>query len=662
MTTPFTDLDAYNALPRVSSLALSADGSRLVTSVATLDADGVRWVNALWEVDPTGAQPATRLTRSRKGESAPVFLPNGDLLFTSARPDPDVKETPDDAPAALWLLPARGGEARVVATRGGGVGGVVVAQATGTVIVSSRTLPSAEDGAADEQRRKARKDKKVSAILHSGYPVRYWDHDLGPDEPRLLSGTVEDHEHVTWSDLTPTPRRSLDDASYDVSPDGRTVVTTWTVSELGGSRRTTLVALDGTERRTLLDDADHEYGGPRISPDGRLVAVTRSTRSTPASSEDARLVVLPVDGSEPPRDVAPAFDRWVLDRRWTPDGSALIVTADDGGACPVFRIDLGTGDVVRLTGDMGAYSDLQVSGDGRFVFAIRSALDAAPAPVRLDAARPEQEPLLLQGPVDELALPGTLTEAHAKAADGTPLHSWLALPDGDGPHPLVLWVHGGPLGSWNAWSWRWNPWLLVARGYAVLMPDPALSTGYGLAMVQRGWGAWGDQPYDDLMRCADAALERPDLDADRTAVMGGSFGGYMANWIAGHTDRFRCVVTHASLWDLDQFGPTTDASYYWRREMTPQMARENSPSAHVDAITSPMLVIHGDKDYRVPIGEALRLWYDLQKRGIPSKFLYFPDENHWVLTPGNQTVWYETVFAFLAEHVHGEEWQRPELV
>src|SRR5690349_1944381 len=338
MTTPFTDLDAFNALPRVSSLALSPDGRRLITSVATLDSDSVRWVNALWEVDPTGTEPAIRLTRSRKGETAPVFLPNGDLLFTSARPDPDAKETPDDAPAALWLLPARGGEARVVGTRAGGVGGVVVARDAGTVVVSSSTLPGSGDSDDDEKRRKERKDKKVNAILHTGYPVRYWDHDLGPGAPRLLCGTVEDHERLTWRDLTPVPERALDNASYDVSADGRVVVTTWTVAEPRGSRRSTLVVLEDGEQRTLLDESAHEYSGPRISPDGRLVAVTRSTRSAPDAPPDERLVVVPLDGSAEARDVAPAWDRWVLERRWTADGTALIVTADEGGGCPVFRI------------------------------------------------------------------------------------------------------------------------------------------------------------------------------------------------------------------------------------------------------------------------------------------------------------------------------------
>jgi dipeptidyl aminopeptidase/acylaminoacyl peptidase len=246
----------------------------------------------------------------------------------------------------------------------------------------------------------------------------------------------------------------------------------------------------------------------------------------------------------------------------------------------------------------------------------------------------------------------------------------LVLPEGasaEDPAPLVLWVHGGPLMSWNSWSWRWTPWVLAARGYAVLLPNPALSQGFGQDFVRRGWGEWGGAPYTDLMAAVDAAEQLPEIDQTRTAAMGGSFGGYMANWIATQTDRFAAIVTHASLWHLDSFSGTTDMAFYWEREFgdpltEPKRYDQNSPHRYADAIRTPMLVVHGDKDFRVPIGEGLRLWYDLQKRGVPSKFLYFPDENHWVLTPGNAAVWYETVLAFLAEHVLGEEWQRPDLL
>jgi dipeptidyl aminopeptidase/acylaminoacyl peptidase len=169
------------------------------------------------------------------------------------------------------------------------------------------------------------------------------------------------------------------------------------------------------------------------------------------------------------------------------------------------------------------------------------------------------------------------------------------------------------------------------------------------------------------MAITDAAIERPDIDSSRTAAMGGSYGGYMANWVAGHTDRFRCIVTHASLWALDQFSGTTDVPGYWVKEFgalidQPERYAEWSPHHFVREIRTPMLVIHGDKDYRVPVGEALRLWWDLQREGVESAYLYYPDEGHWILKPGNARVWYETVWAWLAKHVHGAEWQQPELL
>ena len=665
-TTPYADLDAYVALPRTAGLALSPDGRRLVTTVATLDAKRTRYVSALWEVDPTGERPAARLTRSAKGEGGPVFAPDGTLLFTSARPDPDGSEPDDDTPAALWALPATG-EARLLSARRGGFSAVAVAREARTVVALSDTLPAASDGDRDAERRKARKDAGVDAVLHAGYPVRFWDHDLGAGQSRLLAGDL-DTDPLTWRDLTPAPGRALHEAELDVSPDGRTVVTTWSVADPHGSRRTLLVAFDTTtgERRTLVDDSASECSAPVVSPDGSTVAFLRERLSTPDEPIDVALVAVPLAGGEV-REVAPDWDRWPGRPQWSPDGTALFVVADEAGAAPVFRVAAGGGEVVRLTADAGHYSDLQVSPDGAHVFALRDAVDSAPAPVRLDASAAGQSPTALQGPATAPAPGGSVQEVSATAADGSALRSWLVLPEGDGPHPLLLWVHGGPLGSWNGWSWRWNPHLMVARGYAVLLPDPALSTGYGREFVRRGWGRWGAEPYTDLMTLTDAALEHPAVDASRTAAMGGSFGGYMANWIAGHTDRFRAVVTHASLWDLDSFGPTTDAAYYWGREMTPEMTTANSPSRHADAISSPVLVIHGDKDYRVPIGEGLRLWWDLCSRAadpdaMPHRFLYFPNEHHWVLTPGNAKVWYQTVHAFLAVHVLGEQWETPELL
>ncbi|HEY6794949.1 MAG TPA: prolyl oligopeptidase family serine peptidase [Kineosporiaceae bacterium] len=681
--TPFHDLDRYLALPRLSGLVLSPAGDRLVTVVSALDPERSGYVTALWEVDPAGERPARRLTRSAKGEQNAAFLPGGDLLFVSTRPDQEAKRAGDDPRPALWVLPEGGGEARVVASRPGGISGVAVARDEGTVVLVSPTMPSAAGADDDEKARTRRKEGKVTAILHQTYPIRFWDHDLGPDEPRLLAGHVPavveagvdplERGRVALRDLTPAPGRALHEARLDVSPDGSRVVTTWAVAEPGGSVRSTLVAIDTAtgHRVVLVDDPQNEYSEPAFSPDGRRVAAVAEARTTPTRPPVRRLVVID-PGLAEVRGVAESWDRWPGSPVWGADGRSLFVTADEGGRSPIFRVDLGAvpGDdtVTRLCLDDGAYTDVRVSPDGAWVYALRSAVDAPPAPVRLDARTPGL-PQPLPAPASAPALPGSLTEVTATADDGTRLRSWLVLPAGASdraPAPLLLWVHGGPLMSWNSWSWRWNPWLMAAAGYAVLLPDPALSTGYGDAFVSRGWGAWGSAPYLDLMALTDAAEKRPDVDAERTAVMGGSFGGYMANWIAGHTDRFRGIVSHAGLWALDQMGPTTDAAYYWARELSAEMVLANSPHRFVDEIRTPMLVIHGDRDYRVPIGEALRLWWELNARSgevvTPHRFLYFPTENHWVVAPQHAKLWYQTVLAFLAVTVHDRPWEVPELL
>ncbi len=212
------------------------------------------------------------------------------------------------------------------------------------------------------------------------------------------------------------------------------------------------------------------------------------------------------------------------------------------------------------------------------VVALRASWAAPLHPVRIDA---DGTVTPLATPAALPAVPGRLEEVETTAADGARVRGWLVLPEGDGPHPLLLWIHGGPLNSWNQWSWRWTPMLAAAHGYAVLLPDPALSTGYGLDFVNRGWNAWGQAPYTDLMAITDAVVARSDVDETRTAAMGGSFGGYMANWVAGHTDRFRAVVTHASLWALEQFNGTTDASDYWQSIFDAQGMHDNDPHRFV---------------------------------------------------------------------------------
>ncbi|HLM88386.1 MAG TPA: S9 family peptidase [Streptosporangiaceae bacterium] len=725
-TTPFHDLTEFAAIPRVTALRLSPDGDWLAAAVQTLSADGKKYLTSLWRVDPGGG-PARRLTRSAEGEANPRFLPDGSLLFTSRRPDPGASQDGVSADtAALWLLPPGGGEARVIAALPGGVTAAEAARGAGTIVLSSPVLPAAgreggrgglvppgsggsggssprastDNTAADDARlRKERGDAGVTAILHESAPVRFWDHDLGPDQVRLFSVDPDrlrdpagnaarpTGEFPGLRDLTPDPGRALDDEAFELTPDGTSVITGWQLWHPAGQSHAELVMIDVAtgKRQVLLSAPEYNFSGPRVSPDGRFIVCERETQTTPERPPDLTLVLLGVNGAgaagETGRDLLPGLDRWPAEPAWSHDSRTVYFAADDGGRRPVFRLDVATGQVTRVTGDDGAYTDLNPAPDGRYLYALRSAVDSPPAPVRIDldpkdpgtlkdSGQGAARPAALDSPGVPLAVPGRLAEVEAAADDGQPVRAWLVLPESASaahPAPLLLWVHGGPMSSWNAWSWRWNPWLMAARGYAVLLPDPALSTGYGQEFIARGYHDWGARPFADIMAVTEPVLARPDIDADRAGMMGGSYGGYMANWMAGHTDRFKAIVSHAGLWALDQMFGTTDHPMFWRPQFgdpltQPGMYEANSPNRHIEQIRTPMLVIHGNKDYRVPVSEALRLWWDLSRYGAEAKFLYFPDENHWILTPGHARIWYETVFAFLAEHLLGQEWQRPALL
>lgn len=682
MPTPFDSLDDFFALPRIDASVVSPDGTRVVLTVATLTADRTGYERSLWAVPADGSGVPVRLTRSTAGESGAVFTSDGDLLFVSARPgsDADAESTPQ-----LWLLPAAGGEARPVTRLAGGVSAVVAAAGARRVVIASSLLPEATTIEADARLRAERTKKKISAIVHDTYPVRYWDHDLGPHEPVLLAldldelaeapavvATADDAVDATatgeqdaadepYPAGLPRPRilirgRAASTAGMALSPDGSTLVISSTQPQ-GRDSRFRLVAVD-TEtagQRVVRDERDVDLELPAVSNDGETLAYVRTAKATPAGPMPQELWVSALDGSGA-RRVADEWDRWPASLRFTVDDAALIVTADDDGRAPVFCVPLDAGPVTPLTGDDFAYSHVATVAGTDDLIVLRSNWMTPPHPVRVASAGVAA----LATPAPLPATHGRMVEVDTTADDGARVRGWLLLPtgaDAAAPAPLLLWIHGGPLNSWNAWSWRWAPQLAVARGYAVLLPDPALSTGYGLDFIARGWDAWGAAPYTDLMAITDAVVARDDIDERRTAAMGGSFGGYMANWIAGHTDRFDAIVTHASLWAFDQFAGTTDFAPYWQSIFTPEGAARNSPHRFVRDIRTPMLVIHGDRDYRVPIGEGLRLWAELNEHHAaddgtsPHRFLYYPDENHWILSPQNAIVWYRTVFEFLEQHI-----------
>jgi dipeptidyl aminopeptidase/acylaminoacyl peptidase len=412
------------AIPRVAALRLAPDGNWLAAAVQTLSADQKKYLTSIWRIDPQGG-PARRLTRSAEGEGSPRFLPDGSLLFTSRRPDPGRKKAgqdegsgPGDDVAALWLLPAAGGEARVVAALPGGVTAAEVARDAGGIVVSAPVLPAAGDRHSDEddaRLRQERKDAGITAILHESAPVRFWDHDLGPDQPRLFavdSDQVQETE-IGWAggdkelrvaddtevgqghedaeraakparirDLTPEPGRALDGEAFELTPDGTSVVTGWWQWDPAGESHCELVMIDvaSGKRRVLLSVPEFDFSSPRISPDGRFIVCLREKHATAERPVDLTLVMLDAGGSdaggpgagasgaagEPGRDLLPGYDRWPGEAAWSDDSRALYFAADDGGRRPVFRLDPETGEVTRVTGDDGAGRPVPVraAGDG----------------------------------------------------------------------------------------------------------------------------------------------------------------------------------------------------------------------------------------------------------------------------------------------------------
>ena len=672
-----TSIETLLDATRLAALE-TTEGGRIVAKVSGLDQKGTSYRGSLVEIDGDRLVP---LTRGSASVGAVALAEDGATFFTAKRVGEDGEESED---AQLWALPARG-EARELANRPGGFGGLVVA---GRHLVTELEIHSqAADEAEHAELTATRKKAKVSAAFHTGFPTRYWDHDLGPTRPVLAIAALP--EDLAAAERTAAPSADGADADEDAPtqvlhfrhvtmPPGR--LEAWTADRTGeqalvamaDSRDDRLAVTDlylldlvGAQPPRLLREGSNEieYGPGEFSPSGDRVLIGRHRHWTQTASLHAGVELLDLATGES-APVWPELDHWV-DPVWL-DENTLVATSDDTGRGSVWIGDVSDAAPRRLAGGPGqdlAFSGLSIAGGE--IIASASGIRVAPHPVRIDRGSGAVEEL--PNPADVLVQSGTLTEVTAQAEDGTALRAWLRVPDGKGPHPLVVFAHGGPWGSWNAWTYRWNPGPFVDAGYAVLLPDPAISTGYGQSMIDRGQHELGGAPFTDIMALTDRAIAREDIDEARTAFAGGSYGGYMANWVAGHTgDRFRCIVTHASLWDTESMGRTTDNAA-WHRPMLAQNARFN-PRDFVGEIVAPMLVIHGDKDYRVPIAQGHALWHDLHEYSATPRdaqgrslhrYLYFPDEGHWIQGRGNAQVWYETFLGFLDTHVRGTAWERP---
>lgn len=660
--TPNFNATRLTQLGRVNSVVPSPCGTWLAVEMSELNREQSKYVPQIWKVWVDESHEPQRLTRGPSSNKSPQFRRDGSLCFLSNRNADEEKQASNATYFQVWLLPQAGGEPQPLTDEPLGVLDFRFACTENRMVALALHLPNVEF----EEQRSTWDDQQKngpSALHYKSMPVRFWDHWLKQAIPHLISYNENGKER---RDLTPDANEEHRRATWDLSSDGSTaVITSMTPLQEDQLPDQTLLFLD-------LESGGQRYLGhtpkvileqPRFSPDGTQVACLRRFRTDEPAHYISIWVMDVASGTG--HEVATQWDRWASSLLWSPDGKSLLVVADDEGDTPVFTVDLDTENVERITSKTagGSHHSLHWLPNSSSLVGLRHSFFHPPEPFRVEAM-PGSEPQLLANlsgfsPEEGRAL-AQVERWETSSSDGESIQTFLVTPkQGEGPFPWLLWIHGGPVSQWrDGWHWRWNALVMTSQGIAIAQPNPRGSTGRGHNFIAGIWGnAWGEQCYEDLMHVTQALQQHSSLDTEHVGAMGGSFGGYMTNWLAGHTDMFRCMITHASIVQFSMFHGTTDIPGWFAMSMDSDpynsipALEKDSPHRFLSAWTTPTLILHGEKDYRVPISEALYLFTALQRRGVPSELMVFPDENHWIQKPRNIRTWYQTVLDFAQRYL-----------
>ncbi len=663
---PFT-FDTMMKLTRIGDPQLAPDGSAVAFTAQTVDMAQNSKPTQIFVVALNGGAPR-RITQEGTQNARPRWTPDSQrIVFTSNR---------SNGASQLWSMSADGSDPKQLTNLPTEAEGEIVSPDGKLLLFTSLVYPACEpqsagagvayDSACNKKKLDEEGASKMHARVYNHLLYRHWTEYQGPRRSHLL---IQPMNGGALKDLTPgdrdVPPFSLGaPESYVFAPNSAEVAYVSNIdADLSTSTNSDLftISVNGGEPKRITNNPAADEG-PVYSPDGKYLAYRAQTRS--GYESDLWRLAVREQSSGRVKQLAPGLDRPVNSYEWSSDGKTIYFTIADHGHQPLFKIAAnGNGAAKPVREGAISIDDLHASKDGKVLIYTEQSGSKPVEIYKTDLSGQSETALArLNEPILDSHQLTPLESFSITASDGTKVESFVVKPpdfDAKKKYPALFLIHGGPQGEWGeSWSYRWNPQVFAAAGYVVVLPNPHGSTGYGQKFTDAVNNNWGGIPYDDIMKTADYAQTLPYVDPKQMVAAGASYGGYMIDWILGHTDRFKALVVHAGVYDLSSEAGTTEELWFpkwefggfpWQTPNTYARWTPNNPEL-IKNFKTPTLVTHGEIDYRVPVGQGQQLFTALQQQKVPSKLILFPDEGHWILKPQNSRFWYQQVIEWLGEY------------
>jgi dipeptidyl aminopeptidase/acylaminoacyl peptidase len=648
--------DDFIQIKRVSDLQISPAEDLIAFVVTEMNKEKNSSNSDIWIIPAEGGKP-WRLTSSSGADFNPRWSPDGRrIAFISTR----------GGTAQIWVIDPHGGEAAPLSDMSTGVAGFIWSPTGTQLAFSSSVFPDCTDDECNKRREEEKEKSKVKAKTFKHLLYRHWNSWRDGKRSHLFILSLEGGKahDVTPGDYDAPPISLGSDHDYAISPDGREMCFVQNTDpefriSLGTNNDLFVTAIDeGRIEKLTTNEANDN--SPHYSPDGRFIAYRAMARA--GFEADKYSLMLYEKKNKKITNMTEALDRSVDEILWSADSSSIFFTFEEKGRSVLARIFLKNRMIERLL--EGHYvSNPNLSPDGKTIYLFKQAIHYPSEVYSFDIQSKKLKKLTdVNGSLLQRIEMNPVEEFWFEGAEGDNIHGFLVKPpffEKTKKYPMVMLIHGGPQGAWSDnFHYRWNAQMFASAGYVVAMVNFHGSTGYGQEFTDSISGDWGGKPFQDIMKGCDYLLSQYDfIDKERLAAAGASYGGYMIDWLEGHTDRFRCLISHAGVFDLRSMYGATEELWFpeWEFRGTPwtnpEMYEKWSPSAYVEKFRTPCLVTHSQNDFRVPVTQGFQLFTALQRMRIPSKMLYFPDENHFIQKPQNAELWWKTVHEWLAAYL-----------